>query len=227
MNQRTYLGTTYLDVAKGAVEVFMKVKNDFTPTFFSKCAALEGLGFLGQDWSKLIYVVLVFFFWQLRARDPASRGDRYMLVTFDDPPYGVKVISNDTIFTFDKSTVFFCHWDFIVLLVCSQCWAASRWRKTAIFLLQIPADPELHCLRPSSGHFAFVLRKVSGVEMEAERFIIAYDVALFLKVQCVDWWSNPPIIVHSSPYIIHALPLVNLVWKLISPLHEIFLFIIF
>ncbi|TNN51847.1 Integrator complex subunit 6 [Liparis tanakae] len=50
MNQRTYLGTTYLDVAKGAVEVFMK----------------------------------------LRARDPASRGDRYMLVTFDDPPYGVK-----------------------------------------------------------------------------------------------------------------------------------------
>lgn len=33
MNQRTYLGTTYLDVAKGAVEVFMKVKNDFTPIF--------------------------------------------------------------------------------------------------------------------------------------------------------------------------------------------------
>lgn len=62
MNQRTYLGTTYLDVAKGAVEVFMKVKNDFTPTFFSKCAPLESLGFLGQDWSKLIYVVLVFFF---------------------------------------------------------------------------------------------------------------------------------------------------------------------
>uniref|UniRef100_A0A8C6KED2 Integrator complex subunit 6 like n=1 Tax=Nothobranchius furzeri TaxID=105023 RepID=A0A8C6KED2_NOTFU len=50
MNQRTYLGTTFLDVAKGAVEVFMK----------------------------------------LRARDPASRGDRYMLVTFDEPPYGVK-----------------------------------------------------------------------------------------------------------------------------------------
>uniref|UniRef100_A0A3B5LWT7 Integrator complex subunit 6 like n=1 Tax=Xiphophorus couchianus TaxID=32473 RepID=A0A3B5LWT7_9TELE len=50
MNQRTYLGTTYLDVAKGAVEIFMK----------------------------------------LRARDPASRGDRYMLVTFDEPPFGVK-----------------------------------------------------------------------------------------------------------------------------------------
>lgn len=45
MNQRTYLGTTYLDVAKGAVEVFMKVKNDFTPTFFSKYAPLESLEF--------------------------------------------------------------------------------------------------------------------------------------------------------------------------------------
>ncbi|XP_030065665.1 integrator complex subunit 6-like isoform X2 [Microcaecilia unicolor] len=50
MNQRTYLGTTYLDIAKGAVEIFMK----------------------------------------LRARDPASRGDRYMLVTFDEPPYCIK-----------------------------------------------------------------------------------------------------------------------------------------
>ncbi|XP_078403840.1 integrator complex subunit 6 isoform X1 [Cetorhinus maximus] len=50
MNQRTYLGTTFLDIAKGAVEIFMK----------------------------------------LRARDPASRGDRYMLVTFDEPPYGIK-----------------------------------------------------------------------------------------------------------------------------------------
>ncbi|GCB75035.1 hypothetical protein scyTo_0018945 [Scyliorhinus torazame] len=50
MSQRTHLGTTYLDIAKGAVETFMK----------------------------------------LRARDPASRGDRYMLVTFDDPPYGIK-----------------------------------------------------------------------------------------------------------------------------------------
>lgn len=28
---------------------------------------------------------------QLRARDPASRGDRYMLVTYDEPPYCVKV----------------------------------------------------------------------------------------------------------------------------------------
>ncbi|XP_055500080.1 integrator complex subunit 6 isoform X1 [Leucoraja erinacea] len=50
MSQRTYLGTTYLDIAKGAVELFMK----------------------------------------MRARDPASRGDRYMLVTFDEAPCGIK-----------------------------------------------------------------------------------------------------------------------------------------
>ncbi|XP_048370052.1 integrator complex subunit 6-like isoform X1 [Sphaerodactylus townsendi] len=50
MNQRAYLGTSYLDIAKGAVELFMK----------------------------------------LRARDPASRGDRYMLVTFDEAPYCIK-----------------------------------------------------------------------------------------------------------------------------------------
>nr|XP_023687521.1 integrator complex subunit 6-like isoform X1 [Paramormyrops kingsleyae] len=50
MNQRTPLGTTYLDIAKGAVETFMK----------------------------------------LRARDPASRGDRYMLVSFEEPPVGIK-----------------------------------------------------------------------------------------------------------------------------------------
>ncbi|XP_048461203.1 integrator complex subunit 6-like [Rhincodon typus] len=57
MNQRTYLGTSYLDIAKGAVEIFMK----------------------------------------LRARDPASRGDRYMLVTFDEPPYGIKRITKKAI----------------------------------------------------------------------------------------------------------------------------------
>lgn len=50
MNQRTYLGTTVLDVAKGAVETFMKI----------------------------------------RSRDPSSRWDRYMLLTFEDPPANVK-----------------------------------------------------------------------------------------------------------------------------------------
>lgn len=80
-----------------------------------------------------INVVLVFFFWQLRARDPASRGDRYMLVTFDEPPYGVKVISNWYIFYIWQDERFFCQWDFIVLLVRSQCRAAHRWRKSTNF----------------------------------------------------------------------------------------------
>ncbi|XP_028292643.1 integrator complex subunit 6 isoform X1 [Gouania willdenowi] len=50
MNQRTHLGITYLDIAKGAIETFMK----------------------------------------LRGRDPASRGDRYMLVNYEDVPFGIK-----------------------------------------------------------------------------------------------------------------------------------------
>lgn len=52
MNQRTYLGArpTLLDVAKDAVEKFLKA----------------------------------------RARDIASRGDRYMLLTFEDPPLNIK-----------------------------------------------------------------------------------------------------------------------------------------
>lgn len=52
MNQRTYLGArpTLLDVAKDAVEKFLKA----------------------------------------RARDIASRGDRYMLLTFEDPPHNIK-----------------------------------------------------------------------------------------------------------------------------------------
>ncbi|CAH1782053.1 unnamed protein product [Owenia fusiformis] len=50
MNQRTYLGTSLLDVAKSAVETFMK----------------------------------------FRSRDPASRMDRYMLLTFEEPPANIK-----------------------------------------------------------------------------------------------------------------------------------------
>uniref|UniRef100_A0A671SWB5 Integrator complex subunit 6-like n=1 Tax=Sinocyclocheilus anshuiensis TaxID=1608454 RepID=A0A671SWB5_9TELE len=50
MNQRSHLGTSYLDIAKGAVETFLK----------------------------------------LRSRDPASRGDRYMLVSFEEALAGIK-----------------------------------------------------------------------------------------------------------------------------------------
>lgn len=50
MNQRTYLGTTLLDVTKGAIETFMK----------------------------------------MRSRDPQCKWDRYMLLTFEDPPANIK-----------------------------------------------------------------------------------------------------------------------------------------
>ncbi|XP_070173292.1 integrator complex subunit 6-like isoform X2 [Littorina saxatilis] len=60
MNQRTYLGTTLIDVAKAAVETFMKI----------------------------------------RARDPNSRWDRYMLLTFEDPPANVKAGWKETAGTF-------------------------------------------------------------------------------------------------------------------------------
>ncbi|KAK3590010.1 hypothetical protein CHS0354_035043 [Potamilus streckersoni] len=50
MNQRSYLGTTLLDIAKASVENFMKI----------------------------------------RSRDPNSRWDRYMLLTFEDPPANIK-----------------------------------------------------------------------------------------------------------------------------------------
>ncbi|KAL6485287.1 hypothetical protein MHYP_G00073320 [Metynnis hypsauchen] len=60
MNQRSHLGTTYLDIAKGAVETFLK----------------------------------------LRSRDPASRGDRYMLVSFEEAPAGIKAGWKDSHATF-------------------------------------------------------------------------------------------------------------------------------
>uniref|UniRef100_A0A8B9GXJ3 Integrator complex subunit 6 n=1 Tax=Astyanax mexicanus TaxID=7994 RepID=A0A8B9GXJ3_ASTMX len=60
MNQRSHLGTTYLDIAKGAVETFLK----------------------------------------LRSRDPASRGDRYMLVSFEEAVAGIKAGWKDSHATF-------------------------------------------------------------------------------------------------------------------------------
>uniref|UniRef100_A0A1B6HDR4 VWFA domain-containing protein n=1 Tax=Homalodisca liturata TaxID=320908 RepID=A0A1B6HDR4_9HEMI len=62
MNQRGYLGgrPTLLDVAKGAVETFVKV----------------------------------------RQRSPESRGDRYMLMTFEDPPNNIKAGWKENLATF-------------------------------------------------------------------------------------------------------------------------------
>ncbi|XP_042896207.1 integrator complex subunit 6 [Parasteatoda tepidariorum] len=62
MNQRTYLGArpTLLDVAKDAVERFIKI----------------------------------------RQRDSASRGDRYMLLTFEEPPANIKAGWKESLATF-------------------------------------------------------------------------------------------------------------------------------
>ncbi|CAH2050265.1 unnamed protein product, partial [Iphiclides podalirius] len=62
MNQRAYLGgrPTLLDVAKGAVETFVKV----------------------------------------RQRSPESRGDRYMLLTFEEPPANIKAGWKENLGTF-------------------------------------------------------------------------------------------------------------------------------
>lgn len=58
MNQRTYLGTTYLDVAKGAVEVFMKVKNDFNPDFFQQVCSF---GELTVPWARSLEINICCF----------------------------------------------------------------------------------------------------------------------------------------------------------------------
>ncbi|KAK7082057.1 Integrator complex subunit 6 [Halocaridina rubra] len=62
MNQRTFIGArpTMLDIAKGAVETFVK----------------------------------------LRQRSPESRGDRYMLFTFEDPPSHIKAGWKENLATF-------------------------------------------------------------------------------------------------------------------------------
>lgn len=96
MNQRTDLGTSYLDIAKGAVELFLKVKGG---------ERRDGENSQGMGVDLGVSVTFVsppppFFplrpppsslVPQLRARDPASRGDRYMLVTYDEHPYCIKV----------------------------------------------------------------------------------------------------------------------------------------
>lgn len=95
MNQRTDLGTSYLDIAKGAVELFLKVKGGERRGGGCSC----GMGAVGLRCFCNVCIASPRFLRdpsvtlapQLRARDPASRGDRYMLVTYDEPPYCIKV----------------------------------------------------------------------------------------------------------------------------------------
>ena len=79
MNQRTYLGTSLLDVAKWAVENFMKVIKIICGSLYVE--------------ESFVIILVTFFigFIQIRSRDPASRLDRYMLLTFEDPPANIKV----------------------------------------------------------------------------------------------------------------------------------------
>uniref|UniRef100_A0A8I3PXT0 Integrator complex subunit 6 like n=2 Tax=Canis lupus familiaris TaxID=9615 RepID=A0A8I3PXT0_CANLF len=97
MNQRTDLGTSYLDIAKGAVELFLKVKGGEGRAGESS----RGMGVvmdLGASVTSISPPPPSFpsrpppssLVSQLRSRDPASRGDRYMLVTYDEPPYCIK-----------------------------------------------------------------------------------------------------------------------------------------
>ncbi|XP_030789699.1 integrator complex subunit 6-like isoform X5 [Rhinopithecus roxellana] len=95
MNQRTDLGTSYLDIAKGAVELFLKVKGGEGRDGESS----RGISGCGLRCFCNVCIALPPFPTrpppsslapQLRARDPASRGDRYMLVTYDEPPYCIK-----------------------------------------------------------------------------------------------------------------------------------------
>ena len=80
MSQRTYLGArpTLLDVAKDAIEKFLKVSS----TAKNTCHYVRSIQMSSNFFS--------FSSEQLRQRDPASRGDRYMLLTFEDPPSNIK-----------------------------------------------------------------------------------------------------------------------------------------
>lgn len=107
MNQRSHLGTSYLDIAKGAVETFLKV-NEYTPL-------LHTLTLL-KTYKK--NCVSVRFSPQLRSRDPASRGDRYMLVSFEEAPAGIKV---QTLLFFSKPDLFhFRHFQSLLRLFVFQ-----------------------------------------------------------------------------------------------------------
>ena len=80
MNQMTYMGTSYLDTAKGAVENFLKVF-----IFFSFACSILCVSSFNE-------AGLFRFKRKIRSRDQInSRNDRYMLLTLDEPPSNIKV----------------------------------------------------------------------------------------------------------------------------------------
>ena len=91
MNQKCYLGTSYLDVAKVAIDIFTKVRcvlRHALRVAFRSCSVVM---LRHCRWYAADVVMYACSPVQYRARDPASRYDRYMLVSFDDPPNAIKV----------------------------------------------------------------------------------------------------------------------------------------
>lgn len=79
MNQMTYMGTSYLDTAKGAVENFLKVLIFFFSQLLDSVHAFLTPRLLRSKR-------------KIRSRDQLnSRNDRYMLLTLDEPPSNIKV----------------------------------------------------------------------------------------------------------------------------------------
>ena len=91
MNQKSYLGTSYLDVAKVAIDTFTKVRcvlHHALRVTLCRCSAVLPKHCRCCTADDDLYACSSV---QYRQRDPASRYDRYMLVSFDDPPNAIKV----------------------------------------------------------------------------------------------------------------------------------------
>ena len=89
MNQRTFLGTTILDVTKNAIETFQKVKNYSYFISLLVCLKIIFYGKLVLYSLNLINNFCVNF--QIRSKNPNSKWDRLMLLTYDEPPGNIKV----------------------------------------------------------------------------------------------------------------------------------------
>ena len=82
MNQLTYLGTSYLDLAKSAIENFLKV------SLFLLCRHTNYLILKKKN----VYFCRELKKEKIRSRDQMNaRNDRYMLLTLDEPPSNIKV----------------------------------------------------------------------------------------------------------------------------------------
>ena len=117
MNQRTFLGTSYLDIAKGAIDTFMKVRTHVW--------VRAGIRLSRGSYACVIHGCVCVRM-QYRSRDPASRGDRYMLVTFDEPPNAVKVrLSLDVVANSAKPFCMPCFYTRMYMYIVTCGWLLS------------------------------------------------------------------------------------------------------